>query len=213
MLDGQKPYLNIVSHYEDCLRRHGDSHLGVDWANADDAERRYQVMLDMIGDGRDVSVLDFGCGYSHLLGYMRKVNFQPIRYVGLDISPDFIEVSREKYPEIEYLRLDVLDEGVTIPEFDYILMNGVFTEKGGLSFDEMFDYFRAVIGKTFPHCRKGMAFNVRSSQVETEEVDLFHLPLDKCAWFLARDVSRHYAIRQDYGLEEYTVYLYRAPKY
>src|SRR5260221_3771151 len=26
-----KKYLAIVSHYESCLERHGDTHLGVDW--------------------------------------------------------------------------------------------------------------------------------------------------------------------------------------
>ena len=41
-------YHTIIDHYEACLARHGDSHLGVDWPNAADAETRYRVMLDVI---------------------------------------------------------------------------------------------------------------------------------------------------------------------
>ena len=41
-------YQSIIEHYEACLARHGDSHLGVDWPNAADAETRYRVMLDVI---------------------------------------------------------------------------------------------------------------------------------------------------------------------
>jgi len=43
-----KNYLAIVSHYESCLERHGDTHLGVDWPEKKDAETRYRVMLDVI---------------------------------------------------------------------------------------------------------------------------------------------------------------------
>ena len=39
-------YSSIIEHYESCLAKHGDSHLGVDWPNARDAATRYGVMLD-----------------------------------------------------------------------------------------------------------------------------------------------------------------------
>ena len=41
--------------------------------------------------------------------------------------------------------------------------------------------------------------------------DLFHLPMDILASFLAHEISRHFVIRHDYGLYEYTAYVYREP--
>ena len=41
-------YQSIAAHYEACLEQHGDTHLGVDWPNADDVETRHRVMLDVI---------------------------------------------------------------------------------------------------------------------------------------------------------------------
>jgi len=207
-----KPYLKIVTHYEKCLTQYGDTHLGVDWASADDAEKRYRVMLDLINEDKQVSLLDFGCGTSHLLDYILDKHIANITYTGLDISPEFVKISQKKYPETNYLTIDILDLGSTLPVFDYIVMNGVFTEKGELSFNQMFDYFREIIRKVYPSCRAGLAFNVRSKHVGTEERDLFHLPFDELADFLSQEVTHNYTIRHDYGLQEYTVYLYPTPR-
>jgi hypothetical protein len=48
-----------------------------------------------------------------------------------------------------------------------------------------------------------------SKQVEWERDDLFHLPFDVMASFLAERLSRRFVIRHDYGLYEYTTYVYR----
>jgi hypothetical protein len=96
-------------------------------------------------------------------------------------------------------------------EFDYVVMNGVFTEKRELTFDEMFDYFKQVMRVVFPKVRQGLAFNVMSKAVDWERDDLFHLPTDLLIAFLVKELSRHFIIRNDYGLYEYTVYLYKEP--
>ena len=88
-------------------------------------------------------------------------------------------------------------------------MNGVFTEKVSLSHEEMWPYFQSVVKAAFAHARRGLAFNVMSKQVDWERDDLFHVPLDDLAWFLTLEVSRHIVIRADYGLYEYTTYVYR----
>src|SRR5918999_2621819 len=140
-----KNYLSIVSHYESCLEQHGDTHLGVDWPKREDVETRYRVMLEVIkpesrGVPSPVRLLDFGCGASHLYEYMLARGMQGVEYAGLDLSEKFTRLSKEKFPSNEYFCLDLLDENATIPRFDYIILNGVFTEKRELSFDEMFSY-------------------------------------------------------------------------
>ena len=48
-----------------------------------------------------------------------------------------------------------------------------------------------------------------SSHVDWTRDDLFHWPLDDLMSFLVKDVSRHVVIRSDYGLYEYSVYIYK----
>ncbi len=207
----EKKYLRIVSHYESCLKKYGDTHLGVDWPNEEGADIRYKVMLDVIRarQGCKISLLDYGCGASGLYEYICERNIQDIEYSGLDISKKFIQLSKTKYPFISYYCLDILEESADISEFDYIVMNGVFTEKRELSFDEMFKYFMRVLKKIFCRTRLGLAFNIMSKHVDWEREDLFHLPYDTLANFLMKEVSRNFIIRNDYGLYEYTTYVYK----
>ena len=69
----KKVYTKIIEHYENCLEKNGDNHLGVDWPKLEDVDIRYKVMLDIINWNEDketaISLLDFGCGTAHLLEY------------------------------------------------------------------------------------------------------------------------------------------------
>jgi len=203
--------MDIVSHYEFCLGKHGDTYKGVDWPNKEDADTRYRVMLEVIKPNTSgvVSFLDFGCGASHLYEYILDHKLDKIEYSGLDLSDKFIQLSKQKYPSIKYFCMDILNEDESLPEFDYIVMNGVFTEKRSLSFDEMFEYFKAVVEKVFAKVKIGLAFNVMSKHVDWERDDLFHMPFDTLASFLKKYLSRNFVIRNDYGLYEYTTYVYR----
>ncbi|MEP7322450.1 MAG: class I SAM-dependent methyltransferase [Saprospiraceae bacterium] len=212
-----KEYLKIVNHYNSCLDRYGDTHLGVDWPKEKDVDTRYRIMLEVINSWADdqITLLDFGCGLSHLYEFILKQNSDRINYIskikysGLDLSEKFIQVSQNKFPLNTYYCLDILDTSIEIPIFDYVVLNGVFTEKRELTFDQMFVYFKFLIKKVFSKTRNGFAFNVMSKQVDWERDDLFHLPLDTLASFLTKDISRNFIIRNDYGLYEYTTYVYR----
>jgi len=208
----EKKYLSIVSHYETCLDRHGDSHLGVDWPKADDVQKRHRVMLEVIrpvSKGQTVSLLDFGCGAAHLNEYIVEQRLGHIEYAGLDLSEKFVRLSQNKFPSNQFFCLDLLDENASLPAFDYIVLNGVFTEKRELSFDEMLSYFKKLVSRVFAHATIGIAFNVMTKHVDWERQDLFHLPFDTLAEFLKKELTRNFVFRNDYGLYEYTTYVYR----
>ena len=124
-------YRDIVAHYEDCLARYGDNRLGVDWPRREDAELHYAVMLDLIHPDAPTPtrLLDFGCGAGHLLEFILRHRVSGIEYHGLDLSERYLALCRAKFPEVPFLHADVLEDGKLPSEFDYVVMNGVFTEK------------------------------------------------------------------------------------
>jgi SAM-dependent methyltransferase len=207
----KKPYLRIVEHYENCFKKHGDTHLGVDWPREIDAQLRYEIMMNIVPANKPVSLLDFGCGAAHLYDFIIKNNYSSIDYTGMDLSCDFIVFCKKKYANINFLCGDILENSEIINKFDYIIMNGVFTEKRELTFDEMFEYFRKMIKTIFVKSNFGIAFNVMTKHVDWERDDLFHLPFDLLSQFLKEEVSSNFIIRNDYGLYEYTVYLFKEP--
>lgn len=206
-----KHYKSIVSFYEGCFDKHGDGPEGHHWPNMDDLVRRYNTMLGVIKDfSQNNTLLDFGCGsamlYSHILNNLPEAN---IEYNGLDLSPKFVEAAKLKFPHINFLCFDVLQTPADLKNFDYIVMNGVFTERVDLTFDEMWDYFKKMIRIIFSKADKGIVFNVMSKQVDWEKDFLFHLPFDTLAFFLTGELTRNFVIRNDYGLYEYTTYVYK----
>lgn len=205
-----KKYLSIIGHYESCLEQYGDTHLGVDWPKAEDVPKRHRVMLEVIKLSQDtVSLLDFGCGAAHLNEYIVEKGLKNIHYAGLDLSEKFVRLARSKFPRNRFYCMDLLDDDSSLPDFDYIVLNGVFTEKRELPFDEMLAYFKQLLARVFAHAKIGIAFNVMSKHVDWEREELFHLPFDTLAEFLKKELSRHFVFRNDYGLYEYTAYVYR----
>ncbi|UOQ76256.1 class I SAM-dependent methyltransferase [Hymenobacter sp. 5516J-16] len=209
------PHHTIVAQCESYLQAHGDNHLGVGWPNQADAQTRYGVMLDVLRTTglQPVRILDFGCGPAHFYQYLHDQGVaNRVSYTGLDISENYLQLARSKYPNVPFLALDVLHEPEALPEFDYIILNGVLTQKCTVSFDEMWVYAQQLLTTVFAKAQVGVAFNVMTKHVDWERDDLFHVPLDLLLTFLKSHLSRHVVIRHDYGLYEYTAYVYREPQ-
>lgn len=199
----------LVAHYEACLARHGDTPQGVDWPDAEGAATRYRIMEEVVRERGPVDLLDFGCGAGHFLDYLRQSENHAVQYRGLDLSARFIDLCRRKYPDVTFDCMNVMAEGQEVPEADYIILNGIFTERCGIPYEMMFDAMTRLIARLFPRARKGMAFNLMSKHVDWERDDLFHVPYDRISHFVVSQLSRHHVIRADYGLFEYTVYVYK----
>ena len=209
-----------AKHCEALLGKYGVTTCAVGKRSKADAEKTYRVMLEVIkyrktilADEEErtgkVRLLDVGCGPSFLYEYMLNSGIENVEYTGLDISEKFIHLAKSRFPSNIYYCLDILDEGAEIPHFDYVVMNSIFTQKLGLSFEEMFSYFKKVVRRAFNYADRGIAFNAMSKQVDWEREDLFHLPIDILAGFLTKELTRKFVIRNDYGLFEYTTYVYK----
>lgn len=196
----------LVDHYEKCLKKHGACAKGVDWPNEKDADLRYRVMKDSNGGWGFGSYLDVGCGYGRFSEDVYG------NYVGIDVSAKMIAAAKKKYPLRLFEVRDILKKPFKAKSFDYVVMNGVLTEKLSLSHKEMEGFAFDMIRAAFKMCRIGLAFNVMSAHVDWKRDDLFHVPFDTMACFLKDCVSKHFSFRQDYGLYEYTTYVYREPR-
>lgn len=211
MTDIKKNYTVIQDHYESKLREHGPNHRGVDWPNQADLNTRFDVMLGVMNTDDDTSssLTDLGCGVGLLADHLiQKGLSDRVHYQGIDISEAMIERAKQRHPSLRFEARDILEHPLENCA-DYVVMNGVLTEKLTLSYDEMEAFAQRMLEAAFRACRVGMAFNVMNHHVDWQREDLFHWPLDSCAGYIVNSLSRHVAIRMDYGLYEYTVYVYK----
>lgn len=198
-------------HYGQKFAEYGDTPLGVDWG-ADHADHllRLERMLAVTDIGRtDItqSILDVGCGYGSLyeLCQSRSLDFS---YSGIDICEEMIASAREKYVDAEWLVGDILNiEGSR--KFDYVVCNGILTQKLEASIREMDEYLKHLVTRMFELCRVGVAFNVMTTYVNFTAPNLYYRnPAELLAWCMSQLTPR---VRLDhaYPLYEYAVYLYR----
>lgn len=210
----KKKYQEIGMHYANCLMKHGDSHFGVDWPTEEGAIRRYDVMIEFVTQHMKkdyVKVLDFGCGLSGLWERIVEIGLEnSVDYWGIDIVQEYVDVSHKKFPDNNYRCIDILAEDAPdIGEYDYVLLNGLFTQKMSLDNEEMFNFLGEVLVTLFQHTRVGIQFNLMSPLVDFKRDGAFHLDFDSLSSFITAKLSRKFVIRHDIFPYEYFCIVYK----
>lgn len=209
-------YKPIYEHYERTLEKYGPISRGMDWPSDSDLQTRFKVMLNLaakdLAEGKQISILDLGCGAGLLLEYLQKNNLdKTLNYYGIDISEKMISAAKLKFPNESFEVQDILQNPLKHQKYDYIIMNGLLTEKLELSQDQMLNFAKAIIQNAYDAATYAIAFNVMSDHVSWKRDDLFHWPFDSLVEFLTLSCSRHIQLHMDYGLYEYTAYVYKNP--
>ncbi len=209
-----KPYLGISREVEHLFRQYGDTHKGLGYPRNDGFEIRQRVLLEVMRFGspkpRRPFVLDIGCASGLLLDAWAAARFGPKDYLGVDLSEMMIATAREKHPREWFLVADpLISDEVWRRAPDYVVMGGIFTWRPSVSREAMLAYFLALVRKAFDNCKIGVSFNLISKHVDWERDDLFHMPFDELAALLRTQLSANYVFRADYGLREFTTYVYK----
>ncbi len=213
MNTSDKTQLKLAMYYRTCLQEHGDTATGMDWPDQEQNQKRFALMTELFQDdlrGRNdpIRLLDFACGTSHYFEYLRERGLAArVRYSGIDINPDAIAMSREKFPGNTYACMDVLEGTDGIGEHDYVVINGLFTQKRAMTDAQMRQFLLNILTKLYPHFSRGLAFNAMSGQVDYRKDGAFHLDLNWIAEVLVAKFSRNFVVRHDYGLYENTIFL------
>ena len=148
-----------------------------------------------------------------MLDYLRATRrLDDLEYRGIDLSPAMVEAARARWPDKDLSCRDVIEEPLPEQSVDFVIMNGVLTEKQTLSHDTMVDMAQTLVAAAFKSARVGIAFNAMSRHVDWERPELFHWGFDDISAFLCERVSRHFSFRADYGLYEYSAFVWRMPR-
>ena len=142
--DNRKFYDASLSKYDDTAKR-------VHWANRTRQVARFKAMVDLIGPELIESTLvDAGCGLGELYHYLKELELEPKRYMGVDIHATMVELAKDSTKQ-EIIHADILKQD--LPYANYYFCSG------GMN---ILDRFETVlfIKKMLRFSDKGVVFNI-----------------------------------------------------
>lgn len=154
------------------------------------------------------SVLDVGCGFADLYGYL-KAKFESIEYFGIDIMNEYIEVSMSKF-QADNIQLCCADIH-HLPwkrTWDWVVECGIFGLKQ-FNDNEMYEYIEKTICKSLELSETGIAFNFLSDKIDytTSDTD-FHANPEKILG-MAYKYSRRVILDNSILPFEYTLVIWK----
>ena len=203
-MDEQRFFASLDSYFERTLRDHGATARGVDWNSPESQELRFGQLLKVCEDRGPFSIVDYGCGYGALVGYLRELGYD-FSYQGFDVSERMLAHARELYGGDD--AVEFVGHADDLRAADYCVASGVFNLRMDVDGDAWRDYVLETIGSLSSLGTRGFAFNMLTKYSDPPRMrpDLYYG--DPCFFFdhCKREIARDVALLHDYGLYEFTM--------
>jgi len=190
----------IIKRYNERLKKYGYDPRTLGWFK-NRQPIRFKVLSE-IGELNNCSILDVGCGFGDLYGFLLEKGLN-VKYTGYDINPNLIKIAREVYPEARFEVKDIEEEEVN-ERFDWVFSSGVFNFK--TSCNEVF--IQTMLRRMFQICRKGVAADFMSTYVDFKKEEIYYARPEDIFSF-CKTLSKRVALRHDYMPFEFCVYIYK----
>ena len=208
-MKSQSEILKMVGdYYTQKVESFGPSAKGVDWNSVESQNLRFDQIIKIIGNDKEFSINDYGCGYGALLDYLSKRDFS-IQYRGYDLSEKMIENAVDIHKGKK--NNSFFGDEKLLTRADYTVASGIFNVKKHISDEEWLQYIFSTLEKLLELSEKGFSFNMLTQYSDEEFMrsDLYYadplLIFDHCK----RNFSRNVALLHDYNLYEFTILVKR----
>jgi len=193
----------IVGRYEERFRQYGDDLRTLNTGKGDKLRIQHTAHAS-IGDLENTTLLDIGCGLGYYYKFLRDQSI-PIRYIGYDIVPSFIEANRQQFPEAEFEVRDISQDGIA-HEADYVCMCQVFNNRyEDVDNDSV---VRSALEAACKAERRGVSIDMLGDYVNYHEDHLFYFSPERMFSY-AKSLTPFVSLRHDYLPFDFTLFLYK----
>jgi SAM-dependent methyltransferase len=198
-------YEQAKTYFEERLSTHGASARGVDWNSEAAQELRFSQLARVLPMDQPFSLLDYGCGYGALGGYLLRQGFGMERYVGFDVLQSMVEKASEVFHnEAKFTFTSRFEE---LSDVDYSIASGIFNLKLETSNEVWTEYVVGELHKINSLSRKGFSFNMLTRYSDAEYMKSHLYYADPCYLFdyCKTHFSRNVALLHDYEVYDFTL--------
>lgn len=193
----------IIYYHRHRIGAFGEGTVGaLGWRGEESQLKRFEA-LTSVGDLNGASLLDIGCGYGHLKGFLDE-RFDGFSYIGIDQMPEFINGAIALYDQKPGSYFCLADfTSAELPRVDYIFASGALGYRC-----EAKDFHLSMIGKMFEAADKALAFNMLDAAIfPRHELLTGHDPEEVLAF--CRTLTPEVRLVRGYLEDDFTVFMYR----
>jgi 2-polyprenyl-3-methyl-5-hydroxy-6-metoxy-1,4-benzoquinol methylase len=193
----------IYNYYQKLFEQYGISPQSVGWGSKEGKQSIRFDVLCKIGDLSNSTILDLGCGFGDLFGYL---NYQKIKvkYHGIDINENLINIGKKIYPKASLEYRDFEKKKFT-KKFDWVIASGI------TSHGSTYSHLTNIMKEMFRICKKGCSINFVSDNVDYKSKNLFYSSPEKIV-SITKLITNRFVLKHDYMPYEFTIYLYKNNK-
>jgi SAM-dependent methyltransferase len=142
--------INQKEFYQTNYDKHGISAQGVAWDSVQTQKKRFSVIVSCIGELKQDSIVDAGCGFGDFYLYLKEKGNLPKSYVGLDLCAPMVAEAKVR-TGCKIMQKDILHQ--SIPTADWYVASGSMNLLTQME-------TRIFIQRCFEKSRKGFVFNL-----------------------------------------------------
>jgi len=193
----------ILRYYSKLFEQYGYDPKSIGWGlRGGKLSLRFETLLQ-IGQISGCSILDVGCGFGDLYGFLKFKKIKT-KYFGVEINPKLVEVGKKIYPKAK-LEVRDIEKKPFNKKFDWVLASGI------TSHASTYPHIEGVLRAMFRSCKQGVAMNFVSDLVDYRTKGLFYSSPEKI-FTIAKSLSNRIVLRHDYMSYEFTIYIYKNNK-
>jgi SAM-dependent methyltransferase len=200
-------YTRLVRmHYDERLSEYGEDVRSLYWSGPVSQQTRFGVFLKA-GDLSGRSVLDVGCGFGDLYGFLREHGVD-VEYHGVDLNPNMVEIAQNRYPDAHFAVANILD-GCDEERRDYVFESGVLTQEH----QPWYPFVTRMLRRMFELANVAVGFNMQSAWIPDASKLPKHVNFDPLHWidFCRCNLSKRVVFLHDYFPHDFTIFVYKEP--
>jgi len=197
----------IKEFYRSKFKIYGDDPKSLLWKRKGAAHQRFRQFWAEI-DFTGKKVLDVGCGFGEFGNFLLK-RYDNISYTGIDIVPEFIEVGRQKYPDLNLKVADFTKDKIE-GRFDVVVASGVMNS----NVDDNEAAREKMIRKLFLLTDNVLAFNMLGGHPQPATAAGLNVWYADSLEILKYSLSltRRVILRANYNPRDFTVFMYKVKR-
>jgi trans-aconitate methyltransferase len=172
------------------------------WKGEESQVKRFEA-LTAVGDLNGCTLLDVGCGYGDLKGYLDR-SFSGFTYIGIDQMPEFIAEALNKYEDCAdtfFYQTDFVT--MAFPRVDYVIASGAL----GYRCDNP-EFYADMIRKLYGAATRAVAFNMLDAAHFPQHELLVGYDCEQVVAFCDA-LSPCVKVVRGYLEDDFTVFVYR----